>query len=398
MDNLLAQVKKFKPEIIRIRREIHANPELAHLEFKTSRLVARKLRSLGIEVKDRVGGTGVIGILEGEHSTTGAVVALRADMDALPIQEETNLPFKSRRKGIMHACGHDAHVAMMLGAAMLLSENRKDLNGTVKFLFQPAEEDLGDGGAKAMIRDGALKNPAVDYVFGLHVRSTIPSGTFALREGAIMASSDTFNIQVQGSGGHASRPHETIDPVFISAQLIIALQGITSRILDQTKPFVLSVCEIKAGTAANIIPDVATLQGTIRCLDEQIRIKSKHLVRKVSESICKTFGGSCTFNFSDDSYPVTYNDSKVAKKAFGVLKSINGTKTGLIEPVMGSEDFSRFAQVVPGTFYFLGIRNPKKGCVHPNHNARFRLDEDTMKYGSVSLAKLAMEFCSSPSV
>ena len=312
MQDLVREVKQFEPEIIAIRRKIHSNPELSYKEFETASLVAKKLRSLGIVTKTNVGGTGVLGILNGANK--GKVVALRADMDALPVTEEVDLPFKSKNKGVMHACGHDTHVAMLLGAAMLLSKHRKELKGTVKFFFQPAEENGGRGGAKPMIEDGVMENPKVDYVFGLHIGGEYPSGTFDIRPGPFMAAPDGFTIKIKGRGGHGSRPHETIDPIFVSAQLINALQAISSRMLNPIRPFVLSVCSIHSGTTDNVIPDDAVMQGTLRTLDHDTRKLAKKEVAQVTRSICSVYKAKYELEFTKDAYPITYIDEKVTRK------------------------------------------------------------------------------------
>jgi carboxypeptidase Ss1 len=386
----LGDVKKYETEIIRIRRRIHAHPELSYEEFETARFVAQKLKSLHIDVRTGVGGTGVVGLLKGGRS--GNVVALRADMDALPVTENVNLPFKSERPGVMHACGHDTHIAMLLGAAMLLSEHRNELRGQVKFLFQPAEEAGGKGGAKLMIEDDAMNNPQVDYVFGLHIFGAVPSNVFSLRSGPIMAAPDTFRIKIIGKGGHGSSPHETVDPIFASAQVVTALQGVRSRMIDQTEPFVVSVCSIHSGTKDNIIPDEASLEGTIRTLNEKTRVQAKKYVTSVAESVSKAFRAKAEVEFKQDEYPVTINDPTTTKKVISILKEIRGTKTIECKPIMGAEDFSRFLQKAPGTFYFLGTHNPRKGCVNVNHSSGFKVDEDVLKYGSMSLANLAYEF------
>jgi carboxypeptidase Ss1 len=387
-DVLLGDVKEYEDEIIKIRREIHSNPELSYQEEKTAKLVASKLRSLGIDVKEHVGGTGVVGLLKGAKK--GKTVALRADMDALPVLENVHVPFKSNNSGVMHACGHDTHVAMLLGAAMLLSKHRRDLSGRVKFLFQPAEEHGGRGGAEPMIEDGAMNG--VDHVFGLHIESDWPSATFSLKGGAIMASPDSFKIRVIGRGGHGSRPDIAVDPIYVSSQIISAIQGITSRLTDQRRPLVISVCSIHSGTKDNIIPDEAFLEGTIRTLDEKTRRDVKAKFQKLVPSVCRNYGAKCEIQMMKDAYPVTVNDPKVTSKVFEILKSIKGSKTLECEPRMGGEDMSRFLQKAPGAFYFLGTRNAKKGCVAPNHSSKFKVDEDVLKFGSVSLALLAMEF------
>src|SRR5437667_1380718 len=391
MKYLLEEVKEFEPRIIEIRRRVHQHPELAYHEVETGRLVANVLKSLGVEVRTGVGGTGVLGVLKG--TSPGRVVALRADMDALPVQEMVNLPFKSKVKGVMHACGHDSHVSMLLGAAMLLSKRRRDLRGTVKFLFQPAEEHGGRGGAKPMIEDGVMKDPKVDYVFGLHIAGDHNSGVLGFRPGPFAASPDTFEVRIIGKGGHGASPHETIDPVYVAAQVIIALQGVSGRMIDPMQPIVISVGAVHSGTKENIIPDEAVLQGTIRTLDEVTRKRAKAKVEEVVKGVCKAFGAKAIVEFEKDAYPVTVNDEKVTEQAMKIVRKIRGgTKVKVIEPMLGGEDFSRFLHEAPGTFYFLGTRNPAKGCIYPNHSSRFKVDEDVLKYGSASLALLAVEF------
>ncbi len=388
--DFLAEAEVIESEIIKTRRAVHQRPELAYHEQETAKMVAERLESLGIEVEAGVGGTGVLGTLKG--SKKGKVVALRADMDALPVEERSDVEFRSKVKGVMHACGHDTHVAMLLGAARLLAEHRKDLHGTVKFLFQPAEEHGGRGGAMPMIEDGVMKNPKVDFVFGLHIDSTRKSREFGVKEGAIAAAPDTFRVKIVGRGGHGSAPHETIDPIYVAAQLILALQGVSSRMIDPVRPFVISIGAVHSGTKENIIPDEATLDGTIRTLDEATRRRAKAKVAEVAKGVCKAFGARAEVEFEKDAYPVTVNDPKATEAATRVLKRIPGMKVKKIEAILGGEDFSRFLQKAPGTFYFLGTDNPAKGCVYPNHSSKFKVDEDVLKYGTASLALLAFEF------
>ena len=387
--DFLVQAKRIEPEIIRTRRAVHRRPELAYHEEKTARLVAKRLEALGIETK-RVGGTGVLGVLKG--SKKGKVVALRADMDALPVEEQSDVEFRSKVKGVMHACGHDTHVAMLLGAARLLAENRADLHGTVKFLFQPAEEHGGRGGAKPMIEEGVMKNPKVDYVFGLHIDSTGKSGECGVKDGEIAAAPDTFKVRIIGRGGHGSAPHETVDPIYVAAHVLLALQGVSGRMINPVRPFVISVGAIHSGTKENIIPDEATLDGTIRTLDEPTRKLAKQKVAGVVNGVCRAFGARVEIEFEKDAYPVTINDPKATELAVRVLKKISGMRVKKIEAILGGEDFSRFLQKAPGTFYFLGTDNPAKGCIYPNHSSRFKADEDVLKYGTASLALLAYEF------
>ena len=388
--DFLAEAKRVEPEIIKTRRAVHQRPELAYHEEATAKMVAERLAELGIEVKTGVGGTGVLGVLTG--GKRGRVVGLRADMDALPVEELSDVEFRSKVKGVMHACGHDTHVAMLLGAARILSEHREELPGTVKFLFQPAEEHGGRGGAMPMIEDGVMKNPKVDYVFGLHIDSTRKSGEFGVKGGAIAAAPDTFRVKIVGKGGHGSAPHETVDPIYVAAHLIMALQGVSSRMIDPVRPFVISVGAVHGGTKENIIPDFATLDGTIRTLDEKTRKIAKAKVAEVAKGVCKTFGAKAEVEFEKDAYPVTVNDVEATEAAIRVLHKVPGTKVKRIEAILGGEDFSRFLQEAPGTFYFLGTDNPAKGCVYPNHSSKFKVDEDVLKIGAASLAMLAFAF------
>jgi carboxypeptidase Ss1 len=390
MRNLEDEVRLVEPKVLEIRRKIHSNPELSYKETETSKLVARELRALGIEVKTGVGGTGVVGLIK--SGKRGKVVALRADMDALPIQENVNLEFVSKNAGVMHACGHDTHVAMLIGAATILAKQRDELEGDVKLIFQPAEEQLGRGGAKPMIEDGVMENPKVDYVFGLHIMSGLPSGYFGLRPGPFMAKSDSFKIRIIGKGGHAATPHVTVDPVYIAAHVTIALQGVSSRMVDPVRPFVISVCKIHGGTKDNIIPEEVFLEGTMRTFEKGTRAKAISDIKRVASSVCAAYGGSCTVEFMKDTYPVVYNDEKATQRVIKTLKKVRGMKTAIIDQKLGVEDFSRFQEKAPGVFYFLGTENRSKGCVHPNHSSKFKVDEDVLKYGVASLVMVAQEF------
>ena len=385
--SFLDEVEAYSNKVIEIRRMIHRNPELSYHEFETAKLIAEQLENDGIETRRGVGGTGVLGILYGKNRDR--TIGLRADMDALPVQEQTGLPFSSKNEGVMHACGHDSHVAMLLGAAHVLAQHREELPNNVKFIFQPAEEDGGEGGALPMIRDGALENPHVDHIFGLHIVGDVPVGIYAIKTGAIMAAPDSFRIDVEGKGGHGSLPDQTIDPIYVGNQLISALYGIRSRYMSQTKPLVISVCSVHSGTKDNIIPDKLLLEGTIRTLDEDLRKEVKSEIGTMIPSLANPFGASAKVSFMENAYPVTYNDPEITKRVIGILSKIDGMKVVEIEAVMGGEDVSRFLQKAPGTYYFLGTRNDKEGLIYSNHNSKFTSDEDYLKFGTLAHVLIA---------
>lgn len=389
MSKLRKEVEAYNTKIIEIRRTLHENPELSYQETETAKLIVENLEKDAIEVRKGLGGTGVIGLLYGKNKNK--TIGLRADMDALPVEEQTGLPFSSKMKGIMHACGHDNHVAMLLGAAHVLAKHRNELPNNVKFIFQPAEEDGGEGGALPMIKDGALENPHVNHVFGLHIMSDFPIGTFALREGSEMAAPDAFRIEITGIGGHGSLPDQSVDPIYVGNHVISALYGIRSRYMTQTKPLVISVCSLHSGTKDNIIPDKLLMEGTIRTLDENIRKEVKSKISTMIPSLAAAFGASAVVSFKENAYPVTYNDPEISKRVFGILSKIDGMKVTETEPLMGGEDVSRFLQKAPGTYYFLGTRNEKKGMIYSNHNSKFTSDEDYLKMGALSHVLIAME-------
>ncbi len=395
-DKIFHLADKFFPRMVSIRRRIHQYPELAFEEYKTSKLVAQTLKSLNLKVEVGIAKTGVVGIIEGKAKGNGKakVVALRADMDALPIQEETNLPYASKVSGKMHACGHDSHTAMLLGSAMILNELKEQFSGIVKFIFQPSEEK-NPGGASLMIKDGVLENPKVDLIFGLHVRPDAEPGKVFIKEGPLMASSDEIYIKIKGKGGHGARPHFTIDPIVIASEIVLALQKITSRFFDPIEPRVLTIGSIHAGTATNIIPDEATISGTLRTMNEEWRKKAWRMIEKVAQGIASTYGANCEVKISKG-YPVLVNNPEATK--FAREKSIELLgKNRVFEarPVMGAEDFAYYLQKVPGCFIWLGAGS--KNSKYDIHSSKFTINEETMKFGSSLLAYLAISALSNKS-
>ncbi len=389
IDNILSLSKKVFPEIVKLRRRLHQFPELAFEEFDTSDTIAAELGKIGIGVKRGVGKTGLVGVLRG-NSNSG-VVALRADMDGLPVAEESGLEYASRNAGKMHACGHDAHMAMLVGAAMILSRMRKEVNGAVKFLFQPSEEK-NPGGAPAMIKDGALSNPDVNVVFGQHVTNELPAGKFGFRPGPIMASADEVYITVIGKGGHGAKPHETVDPVAIAARIVDSLQSVISRMRDPLDPSVLTIGSIHGGTAPNIIPDKVELAATLRTMNEKWRKRAHELIIRTASETAKAFGGSCNIVISHG-YTVLVNSEKETLLARNALTSLYGKRAAVtILPVMGAEDFAYYLQKAPGTFWWIGTGSKKAGATSSIHSSKFRIDELSLMHGAAFLAYLTIEY------
>jgi amidohydrolase len=403
-DRISAAALAIEDKVIAWRRDVHENPELSYQEKRTAALAAEHLKKLGIEVKTGVGITGVVGLLKG--GKPGGVVALRADMDALPVEERVDVPFASKAKAqwlgqtvpVMHACGHDAHVAILMGVAEILAGMREEIAGTVKFLFQPNEEGAYDGrpsGAQAMIDDGALADPAPTAVFGLHVTSAQAAGMIALRPGGLMASADSLKINVQGRQTHGSSPWRGVDPVVTAAQIILALQTIPSRQLDVTlTPAVLTISTVHGGVRSNIIPDSVEMQGTIRTHDEAVRADIRRRLEKTATAIAESQGATATVSVSEG-VPVTYNDPPLTDWGTRSLgRGVGEERVKESRPVMGAEDFSILAQKVPGMFFFLGITPPGEDPreAPANHSPLFHIHEPALKYGVRSLAYLAIDY------
>ncbi|MDI3475004.1 MAG: hypothetical protein PWQ79_216 [Thermococcaceae archaeon] len=378
--NPLEEALKIKDEIVAWRRDFHMYPELKYEEERTSRIVEEHLRDWGYSIK-RVG-TGVIADI-GEG---GKTVALRADMDALPVQEENDVPYKSKIPGKMHACGHDAHTAMLLGAAKIIAEHRDELNGRVRLIFQPAEE--GGNGALKMIEGGALEG--VDAIFGLHVWMDLPSGIIGIREGPFLAGAGIFNGKIIGKGGHGASPHESIDPVPITAEAVLAFQTIVSRNLDPIENGVVSVTSIHGGTAFNVIPEEVEFKGTIRFFKREVGEMIQRRMNEILEGVTRAHGARYELSV-EELTPPTVNDKKMAEFARKVAEKY-GLKYGEVPPTMGAEDFSFYLQKVPGAFLALGIRNEEKGIVYPHHHPKFDVDEDVLHLGTAMEVALAFEF------
>lgn len=403
-ERISAAALKLEDKVIAWRRDIHEHPELSYQETRTAALAAEHLRKLGIEVKTGVGITGVLGILKG--GKPGPVVALRADMDALPVEERVDVPFKSTAKAqwlgqtvpVMHACGHDAHVAILMGVAEVLAGMREEIAGTVTFLFQPNEEGAYDGrpsGAQAMIADGALSDPAPSAIFGLHVTSAQASGVIALRPGGLMASADSLKINIHGRQTHGSSPWRGVDPVVTAAQIILALQTIPSRQLDATlTPSVLTISTVHGGVRANIIPDTLEMQGTIRTHDEGVRADIWKRLEKTATAIAESQGARAEVKVHEG-VPVTYNDPPLTAWGTRSLgRGVGDERVTESRPVMGAEDFSFLARKVPGMFFFLGVTPPDEDPheAPANHSPLFHIHEPALKYGVRALAYLAIDY------
>jgi amidohydrolase len=385
---LLNQANGIKDELVQLRRRFHSEPELGFEEYKTSAFIADYLKKLGLKVQTGVVKTGVVATLEG--ALPGNVAALRADIDALPVTEDNALEYKSKAEGKMHACGHDAHTAMLLGAAKILSANKSNLAGTVKFIFQPAEESVA--GAREMINDGVLRGPNVDVILGLHVIPDIETGHVEVKSGAIMSSMDEFEITVIGKGGHGSNPQNTVDPIATGAQLVMAIQTIVSRKVSPLQAAVISVCRFHAGEKTNVIPPAAYLGGTIRCQDESVRQMIFRQLDTVTKGICESANAAYQLKFNEQ-VPAVLNDPKLFDEFISCSSDILGG-AALDIPVYArtySEDFSLFGAYVPSLYFYLGTRNEKKDCVHPLHSPLFKMDEDILPLGTALFVNYCLQ-------
>lgn len=364
--------EKYYPQVVALRRELHMHPELSAHETRTAALVASELQKLNIPIQTHVAGTGVVGLLRGKNPGKSCI-ALRADMDALPIHELNNVPYKSQNEGVMHACGHDVHTSNLLGAAMILSELRDEWEGTIKLIFQPSEEKIPSG-ANAMIEAGVLENPAVEAIYGLHVHTELEAGQVGFRAGKFMASTDELYLTVTGKGGHAAQPANFISPLIISAEILLALQPLT----DMSAPTVLTFGKIVADGATNVVPEKAELAGTLRCFDEATRARQHERLIAICNEVAAKHGGKCAVHILKG-YPVLVNDDKLTSQARAAAKNYLG-EDAIHELAirMGAEDFAFYTQKVPACFYRIGVANTARGINSPIHTPTFDIDEKAL--------------------
>ena len=385
----LEKAESVKDWVIGLRRDFHENPELPFEEVRTSGIVAENLEKLGIAVK-RVGKTGVLGTLVGKKP--GKAIALRADMDALPVTEKTGLPFASKNAGVMHACGHDFHTSMLLGAAKLLSGMRDEIAGTVRFIFQPAEE-LAQG-AKSMVEGGALENPTPGMVFGIHVLSDIPIGMVVVQEGYFMAAADRWNCTIKGVPCHGSTPWQGKDAIVCAAAVIQGLQTIVSRVNDAREPIVINVGTIKGGDRFNITPGKVEIEGMNRSFSENSRNMMPGWIESYIKSTCAAYGCECDFSYDFSCAPLTNEVVSTAVARAALTKLIGEDRIMQVPKIMGSEDFSEYVAKVPGTFMVLGGRNEAKDCKYPQHSDQFKIDEDCVPIGVAAYVQVALDYLS----
>ena len=391
--SLLETVKRlsadYTAQVIAYRRHLHANPELSYQEFNTAKFVADTLTSFGLKPELGIAKTGVVVLIEGKNPSK-RIVALRADMDALPIQEMNQVSYTSTVPGVMHACGHDVHTSSLLGTVRILNEIKDEIEGSIKIIFQPGEEK-NPGGASIMIAEGVLKNPAPTSIIGQHVMPLIPAGKIGFREGKYMASSDEIYLRVIGKGGHGAAPELTIDPVVIAAHIIIALQQVISRNASPKQPTVLTFGKVIADGATNIIPDEVKIAGTFRSLNEEWRESGLKKIRKMSESIADGMGGKCEVTISRG-YPCLENNPELTRRIKAAAEQYVGKENVLdIDLTLGSEDFAYYSHVIPASFYRLGTRNEAKGITSYVHTPTFDIDEEALKIGPGLMAWMAIQ-------
>jgi len=387
--DFLKEALNIKEDLIILRRDFHSNPELGFEEYETSKKIKSFLKNEGIEYKE-VAGTGICAIIRGNGDKT---IGLRADIDALPLEDNKNCEYSSKIKGKMHACGHDAHTTILLGAAKILNSIKNELKGNIKLFFEPAEETVG--GAKFMIKEGVLENPHVDCIVGLHVDEGINCGKIGIKRGVVNAASNPFTITIKGKGGHGAHPDSTIDPIVIASQVILGIQTIVSREIPPTDPIVITVGSIHGGTAQNIIPEEVKISGIIRTMKSEHRNYVKKRFKEVVEGIAHSMRGDCIIDI-EESYPCLYNNDDILNLLENSAESIIGKENikKLESPSMGVESFAYFSMERPSAFYFLGVRNEEKGIINPAHGSFFDIDENAIPIGVAIQCKIAYDYLS----
>jgi amidohydrolase len=383
------EIRSLQTRLAEWRRRFHQRPELAFQERLTSEFVSQKLTEMGIKHQTGIAKTGIVATIEG--TLPGRVLAIRADMDALPIQEANEVSYRSQHDGIMHACGHDGHTAIALGTAYYLSQHRDAFKGTVKIIFQPAEE--GPGGAKPMIEEGVLKNPDVDAIIGLHLWNNLPLGTLGVRSGALMAAVECFRVRINGRGGHGAMPHQTVDSIVVSAQIINALQTIVARNVNPLDSAVVTVGEFQAGKALNVIADSAKMSGTVRYFNPALEDYIGKRIEEIIAGVCQSHGATYELDYWQ-LYPATINDACMAELVRSIAVEVVETPAGVVPEcqTMGGEDMSFFLQEVPGCYFFLGSANPEKGLAYPHHHPRFDFDETALAMGVEMFVRCVEKF------
>ena len=386
-EKIKALAGQYVPLLAEIRHHLHANPELSFREFETSKFIGSKLSEWNITCKT-MAGTGIVALIEGTNPSK-KVIALRADMDALPITEQNEVEYRSKNEGIMHACGHDVHTTCLLGAAKILNELKDEWEGTIKIIFQPGEE-RNPGGASIMIKEGVLRDPKPEAIVALHVHPSLPVGRLSFKKGLVMASADEIYITIKGKGGHAAAPHLTTDTILVASQIVVSLQQIISRNNNPFTPSVLSICSFQGGNSTNVIPAEVKLMGTFRAMDETWRYRAHELIKKQTKEIADALGAEAEINI-DVGYPAVYNDEAVTGEAVLLAEQFAGKENvEETELRMGAEDFGFYAQKIPACFFRLGVGNESKGIVHHVHTPRFNIDETALETGAGIMAWLGM--------